>query len=300
MPSVALDSRAMRTWPLPALLCAALLASSSASSAPGVAAEARDWRATACSDSPGADVAVSGQPTVVSRVVTPVAELRGAEIRVDRLDFSGVTCELLYVRAAAGRNAGVRVRSNSLCVRSDVAVNGVLEDQQSESCSAQAGPFRLFDDSSDDEVPDDVGLVTLTTYRPFESEVLQAEPGMPPEMVGSTITATHVSTRWAMELGGETLVKQRFDSTRATDRAAREAYARQVARAQRAHSRRVDDIERSGRSEGWKQWRLAEAAAARAEAMAHARKTQRLALRGVRLVRHTVDAQYAGTVPATP
>ncbi|HXH80710.1 hypothetical protein [Nocardioides sp.] len=278
-----------------AILGVSLLVPITSAATAGDAPEARDWRATACIEEPGLDVTVSGAHTVVTRQVTPVAEVPGMTLRVDRLDFSGVTCELFYVRGAIPAGAAVSLARNSFCTYTRWVLNGVDEGEGA-SCTSFAGPTSLYPSTSYVDVPNNVMLAAAVTYRPHESGVLTAEPGMPPELVDAPYSVTYVRSEWFATLAGKTLVKRPFERTNATDKAAQASYEKRAARAARIHAVRVADIRASDRPEVWKRRQLVKAAAVRSESMSLARRTYRLAEQGVRLVKKRFSGTYTGTV----
>ena len=287
----------MRSVIPPALVAAALLlplVPLTAGSAAVAAADTTGWRAAACTDQGTTEDATSGPSTRVASSLVPVDDVPGVHVGFDRLDFSGVTCEVLYVKGELPRGASVSVVRNSWCARFDYALDGVHQEAGG-SCSSLAGPTRLFTDGWYD-VPDDVQLLVVETFRAHESAVLTAEPGMPPELVGATMTADHQGSSWSVTLAGTALLRRAFERSAATDREARAVHAVQVARAERAYDLRVAEVEGTGRSQGWKEWQIARAAADRKEAVALAAKRLRLALDGIRLVR--VRSSQSGALPA--
>ncbi|WP_210650900.1 hypothetical protein [Nocardioides sp. SYSU D00065] len=282
----------MRILTLAAVLAASMLVPSTAAAA---APAPKDWRAAACTDGGTVEDAPSGPSTRVARSLVPVDGLPGVRVGVDRLDFTGVTCEVLYVRGALPRGASVKVVRNSSCRGFDYALDGVPQEE-GRSCSSTAGPLRLYSGGWYD-VPNNVEVLGVEAFRGHETEVIGAEPGLPPELVGATVSTVHTGSWWSVTLSGTSLARREFVRSRATDRAARAAYTRQVARAARVYEQRVAEIEESGRSQAWKEWQTDRAATVRNESVALARKKRRLALEGVRLVTRELEGTYSGTLP---
>lgn len=286
----------MRSLILAAALAATMVTPPTAASAAETASGSQGWRAAACSDQGTTEDATSGPSTLVASSIVPVDDLPGVHVGVDRLDFSGVTCEVLYVQGGLPRGASVRVVRNSWCARFDYALDGVPRDE-GWSCASLAGPTRLYKDGGY-PAPDDVHVMVVETFRAHESEVLTAEPGMPPELVGATMTADHTGSSWSVTLAGTTQVRRAFERSAVTDRKARAAHAVQVAHAERAYEQRVTEIEDASRSRGWKEWQIGRAAADRKEAVALAAKRLRLALDGFRLVSRELRSSLSGALPA--
>lgn len=281
----------VRTLTLATVVAAMLLTPSAASAEP----TAEDWRAAACADQGTVEDAPTGASTLVASSRVPVDGLPGVQVGIDRLDFSGVSCEVLYVDGALPRGAAIDVTRNSLCSTFAYALDG-KESGEGEGCSSLAGPIRLYTSRTPLDLPEDVEVLSIQTFRGQDSEVLQAEPGMPPRLIGKTRTTTHTGSSWRVRLRSTTQTRREFDRSRATDRAARLAYPKQVARATRAYEARVARINRSDYPRLFKDVMIREAAADRKESVALARKKQRLALDGVRLVVRESSAGVGGTL----
>lgn len=284
--------RAVRTLTLTALVAATLLSPVAAHAAEPV----EDWRADACRDAGYVEDAATGAGQLVVSSRVPVDGLPGVEAGVDRLDFSGVTCEVLHVAGAVPRGASLSVFRNQWCAGFDYALDGVPQ-RDGHSCSAVAGPFPLYSEDSYFELPDDVEVLIVETFRAHESEVVEDEPGLPPKYVGATLTTDHTGSSWQVVLRGTLEERRTFDRTRTTDRAARAAYVRKVARATRDFEARVARIRAKHLPLAWKAWKIDEARAERRETLAGARRVQRLALRGVRLVVRDFYDAAGGTLP---
>lgn len=287
----------MRSLILAAALAATMFTPPTAATAAETASGSQGWRSAACSDQGMTEDATSGPSTLVASSLVPVDDLPGVRVGVDRLDFSGVTCEVLYVQGGLPRGASVSVVRNTWCARFDHALDGVHRDE-GWSCASSAGPTRLYEGGGWYQAPDDVHVLVVETYRAHESEVLTAEPGMPPELVGATMTTDHTESSWTVTLAGTTQVRRAFERSAATDRKARAVHAVQVARAWRAYEQRVAEIEGTGRSRGWKEWQIDRAIAVRKEAVALAAKRLRLALDGFRLVSRELRSSHSGALPA--
>lgn len=289
----------MRSLTLTAALVATLLSTAVAAVAEPAA---EDWRAAACIDEgqvdapgPSQSAAPSGPSSVVASSRVTVDGLPGVQVGVDRLDFSGVTCEVFYVQGALPRDAVVDVLANSWCASFAVVLGGE-EQPHGRTCSSSGSPTRLYARGWYD-VPDDVLVLAVSSFRAHDSQVLEDEPGLPPKWVGATLTSDHTGSTWRVVLAGTTGVRREFDRSQDTDRAARAAYARQVRRAGRTYDERVARIEQSHRSLSWKAWRLQQAASVRKDALAVARKKQRLALTGIHLTVRSFRSSNRGTLP---
>ena len=287
----------MRTLTFAAVLVATLLAPTAAGAADP---SSEDWRANACRDpappGPPEQAAATGPSTLVASSRVPVDGLPGVQVGVDRLDFSGVICEVLYVDGALPRDAVVDVTSKSWCAAFDRTLDG-KDEGKSDYCSGSVGSTRLYSPGVLHDAPTHVQVLSVSTFRGRHSEVLEAGAGVPPKYSGATFTSDHTGSSWKVALAGTTAVRREFDRSRVTDRAARAAYGRQVTRAARVFEERVAKIERTGRSRGWKAWQVQEARDVRKRSLALARKRQRLALEGIRLIVRDFRSNHRGTLP---
>ena len=267
--------------------------------AESVTAPRYDWRARACTDMEGLEVELSGPRTVLPGQVTRVEEVDGMRITVDRLDFGGVTCELLRIGGPIPAGTDVTVVRGQWCSADTLAVNGVATaDHPSSSCEGVATPVRLHRKSLLFRSPKDVSVLVVSSYRAQESGVFEDEEGLPPEWVGAPWTQSVVQTSWGVRLRGTTLVEQPFARDRRTDRAASVALSRAVSRAEAVYRRTVREIEERDLTNYAERELVAEAAALRAESVAVARRTHRLALRGIRLVPKKFSGSYSGLLAA--
>lgn len=293
----------MRTLTLTALVAAALLTPTAAQAAePAGTLPADDWRATACTEvvdlgpsGPDEYAHASGPSTLVASDRVAVDGLPGVLVGVDRLDFSGVTCEVLYIDGALPRDAVLDVSRNSWCAQFRRALDGA-DQGEGQLCSALGSPTRLYGRTLA-EAPRDTLPLAVTSFDAHLSKVVKAGRGVPRSWVGKTLTTDHTGSRWTVSLAGTTGTRHEFERSRATDRAARAAYDRKVARATRDFEERKARIEASHRSEGWKFWKLSEAREERRDAVATARRVRHLALRGVRLVVRDFHVTTRGTLP---
>lgn len=295
--------RAVRTLTLTALVAATLLSPVAAHAAePTGTLPADDWRATACTqvpdlgrDGPPQGAKASGPSTLVASDRVPVEGLPGVLVGVDRLDFSGVACEVFYVDGPLPRDAVVDVTRNERCASFTDTLDGA-EQGGGQMCSSTGSPSRLYRNSWVD-APRDTLALAVTPFDPHSSEVVEAGRGYPRSWVGRTLATDHTGSTWNVHLSGTTGRRHDFDRSRATDRAAREAYARKVARITRAFEERKAEIDASHRSLGWKMFETQEARKERRDAVASAHRVRHLALRGVRLVVRDFDATVKGTLP---
>lgn len=289
----------MRTLTLAALAAAAVLFPVAAPAAE----PSEDWRATACTtlpdmgpSGPPEAAQASGPPVLLASDRVPVDGLPGVMVGVDRLDFSGVTCEVLYVDGLLPRDAVLHVASNRWCAAFDRALDGVPQ-AGSRLCSELGSPTRLYRRTWPG-TPRDTLPVSVTTFRPHGSEVLTARDDVPRSWVGKTFTTDHTGSTWKVSIAGTVGERHEFDRSRATDRAAQATYERRVARAARTFEQRTARIAASHRSLAWKAWQLQEARKERRSALAEARQVRRLALHGVRLVVRDFYDSAEGTLPA--
>ncbi len=277
------------------LALAALLLAPLSPIAPAGAAEETDWRAAACADKASADAPIAGTQTVGASQVTRVPELPGVRITAERLDFSGVTCELLHATGALPAGAEVTAASYSYTTIVHLVVDGIdlgeVEAHQSTGSSTQLyspdGPEKLG-------MPDPSELFTAIAYRPVESGVFPVSASIPPDWQGKPYTATYLRSEWSASFNGRALFATSFNRTPSTDRAARAASTKQIARAKATYAARANEIKNSGMSTGWKKKELAEAATTRSASIKIAHKTLRLALRGQRLAERNFKRGYSG------
>lgn len=278
---------------LPLAIAALLLAPLTAASATA----AVDWRAAACADEADEAAPIAGAHTVVSSQVSSISQLPGVKITSERLDFSGVTCELLHVSGELPAGAQVGASSYTYTTYVHLVVDGI-DRGEVEAHQAFGGSTGLYSDEGAEEpgMPDPSNLLSAVAYRPVESGVMPTSASIPPDWQGKPYTATYVRSEWTATFGGRSLVSKAFDRTAATDRAARAASTKAIARSNSAYAARAAEIKGSAMSSSWKQDELEEAAATRSASIKLARKTLRLALRGQRLVKQRFNKTSSGSL----
>lgn len=279
-----------------ALVCSMLLAPLVATS-PAGAESGSDWRTDACLEAAEPEAPIAGTGTVVASAVTRLADLPGVKLTSERLDFSGVTCELLYVSGKVPLGAAVSGSGYTYTTYATLVVDGIDRgvSEQRELSGGSTGLYE-FPDEDMAGMPQPSELFAAVTYRNVESGTVPALPGIPADWQGKPYTATYTRSDWTATFDGKALVEKEFHATRATDQAARVLATKQIARADSTYAKRAAEIKRSGMSSSWKRDELAEAAATRRSTVALARKTFRLALSGQRLVNRRFHAEYAGTL----
>lgn len=252
-----------------ALLTTAALAVGLAPVTIAPAAAATDWRQSACKQQPAGvaeEVPVSGTGTVVSTTVTRVRPLAGVKVVAERLDFSGVTCDLLYVTGTLPAGARVTETGYAHEVWADLIVGDVQQDPIPAPSHFGFGTG-WFGESEVAGVPRNVALIDAVAFRAVETGTIPDEPGVPTEWKGDPYTITHLRTDWRVDIAGSRLVRKTFTVTAATKVAAERRLQRQLRAARTAAQRQA------------------------------ARKTYRLALRGIKLVRRKFDVELAGSKP---
>ena len=282
----------MRSPTLAAALTATLLSTAAAAAAEPAA---EDWRASACIDQGQIDLPGPSEFPALRPI-----EHRGQQPSAGRclgwrpgrrrpLDFSGVTCEVLYVEGALPQDAVVDVVANSWCANFAVVIDGEKQPP-SGTCSSVGSPTRLYSRGGT-TLPMTFSCLPCGRSVPTTRRCWRTSPACRRSGQAPPSPVTTQAPR-----GGSFSPERRgcaeFDRSRDTDRAARAAYARQVRRATRTYDERVARIEQSHRSQGWKMWRLQQAKSVRKDALAgDGPEEQRLALAGIHLTLRPLPEQ---------
>lgn len=282
------------TLGLSALLLAPLAAAAPSAAAPSAAAP--DWRAEACAEAGEPDVSITGAGAIVNSSATRVAELPGMKLTNERLDFSGVKCELLYVSgdvpAGASGSYGYTYTAYADLVV-DTTPRGESEYKQSSGGSTN---FYFSSDSSLIGTPSPREVIAAIAYPVTESGVFPTSPFLPPDWQGKPYTSTYTRSAWDVTLNGKALAEKSFKRSDATDRAARAASVRNIAKAKASYVEAVAAIKRGSASAAEKKAELAQAKRTQSSSIALATKTLRLALKGTKLVPRAFKKTYSGAL----
>lgn len=279
---------------LSTLLLASFAAAAPAAGAPSAAAP--DWRAEACAEAGQPDVSITGTGAIVNSSATRVAELPGMTLTNERLDFSGVKCELLYVSGdvpagASGSYGYMYTTYADLVV--DATPRGETEYKQSSGGSTS---FYFSSDSSLIGTPSPREVIAAIAYPATESGVFPASPFLPPDWQGKPYTSAYTRSAWDVTVRGKALAEKSFKRTEATDRAARAASVRNIAKAKASYAETVAQIKSGSSSAPERKAELAQAKRTQSASIALAKKTLRLALKGTKLVPGKFKKTYSGAL----
>ena len=225
------------------------------------ATEPADFRTTACRDADHGGLA-SGSTTRATALSEQVKGLRSLTVTAERLTYAnGARCDLVYVDGRLELGQGVKGYKARVSEMGTVVVAGTDQGElEVRGIATGVGGTSVLREL-DHEV---LGAVV---YTPTESGTMPALPGLPPEWQGQPYIVTHTRTTAEATFLARVGTKQSFTVTPATRAAAARRLERDLDRATSAADRR------------------------------DARRTYRLALRGVRLVMKPFTARWSGELP---
>lgn len=222
---------------------------------------AADFRADACRDADHAGLA-SGSATRTTVLSERVEGLRTITVTAERLSYAnGARCDLVWVDGRLAFGQDLKGYQASVGDMGDLVVAGTAQGEVEHRGISTAVGGTPPSHELDREV---LGAIV---YTPTDSGTLPELPGLPAEWQGQPYTFTHTRTTAEATFRAREGRRESFTVTPAT----RAAAARRLER----------DL------------RIATSAADRRDA----RRTHRLALRGVRLVMKPFTARWSGELP---
>lgn len=222
---------------------------------------AADFRAAACREADHADLA-SGSATRTTVLSEQVEGLRTLTVTAERLSYAnGARCDLVHVDGRLRFGQGLKGYKARLRDMGTLVVAGADQGEvEHRGISTGAGgtpPLRELDQE----------VLVAVVYTPTDSGTIPPLPDLPAEWQGQPYTFTHTRTTAEATFRARVGERQSFTVTPATRAAAARRLERDLSIAPSAADRR------------------------------DARRTYRLALRGVRLVMKPFTARWSGELP---
>lgn len=225
---------------------------------PAHAATSGDWRSQACASS-GSDVRAGDTYTVVTKDAGRLERVPTLTVTIERLVFDGgVQCDLLQLDGRLPFGTELRGHGAEVDVMGELVINGVDQGEMQLS-----GSFHGVGGSAPIRVVRHV-VLNAVTYVPDESGTVPDSPTLPEPWRNQPYTSTHTRTTFSAHVSGRIGTEKPFTVTHATRAAAERRLAAELEVAQHAVDRRA------------------------------ARRTYRLALRGIRLVMTPFRERWSG------
>jgi hypothetical protein len=229
--------------------------------APAGAAGSSDWRTVACADDNDDGLAL-GAYTVAQAQTHRVAQIPSLTLTAEHLVFaSGTRCDLISLDGSVPFGQEVKGHASSISLLGELVVGGVSQGEMASSTSVTgvggSEPIRVIRNV----------VLGADVFADVETGTMPDSTSLPEPWRNQPYTFTHTRTDFTASVDGRTSVKKTFTVTPATRATAKRRLTSALADADSAAER------------------------------SDARRTYRLALRGVRLVMKRFHHEWSGELP---